>query len=482
MPKRKRNEPSLDERLDKWKKELARGLKLAKGFERQRMSKRIRDADQAKKERLEREILVLKCLHIQQVAVAVLCSSLLKIKGVAESPKLPAQLKPVPKPDLPEEEKIALHNVTSALCNRKQVKDIIDEAVMGTCIALRVPMPEKRNKAKTMDTSAKTTKTQQKPKDDEEDSIDGPSDDEDESEFEGFDGPPLLKRKTGREEDDEEDLESATSSASSQDEDFEFENSGDEERLFSKYDGLVGGFSDEDEDENEENESDEAHSRSKMVRRADNDISLSPESASESDESEDNAISPPAKKTKIKAAMSASYTPGNSAFLPSLMGGYISGSESEASDIDVAPPTRKNRRGQRARQAIWEKKYGDKAKHYEKQKDSRNSGWDMKRGAVDTDGDASTPWKKGIKNPFEQGHIHPERQRHVQGNNREHRDRERHQPRSQGRNESRPDERHKPRPPPSRDDQGKLHPSWAAAKLAKEGGNKVEFKGKKVTF
>lgn len=60
MPKRKRGEPSLEEKLAKWRKELVRGLKVAKGFERQRLSKRLREADPEKTARLEREILVLK--------------------------------------------------------------------------------------------------------------------------------------------------------------------------------------------------------------------------------------------------------------------------------------------------------------------------------------------------------------------------------------------------------------------------------------
>lgn len=63
MPKRKRNhEPSLEEKLSQWHKELARGMKTAKGFERQRLSKRIREAqnDPDKTARFEREIAVLK--------------------------------------------------------------------------------------------------------------------------------------------------------------------------------------------------------------------------------------------------------------------------------------------------------------------------------------------------------------------------------------------------------------------------------------
>ena len=63
MPKRKRNaEPSLHEKLEKYQNEIFRALKAAKGFERQRLSKRLHDQGVTpdKKERLEREIAVLK--------------------------------------------------------------------------------------------------------------------------------------------------------------------------------------------------------------------------------------------------------------------------------------------------------------------------------------------------------------------------------------------------------------------------------------
>lgn len=64
MPKRKRGEPSLEDNLAKWRKELVRGLKAAKGFERQRLSKRLREADPEKTARLEKEVLVLKVSRI----------------------------------------------------------------------------------------------------------------------------------------------------------------------------------------------------------------------------------------------------------------------------------------------------------------------------------------------------------------------------------------------------------------------------------
>ncbi|KAI0198532.1 Bud-site selection protein [Astrocystis sublimbata] len=493
-PKRKRGEPSLEENLAKWRKELIRGLKTAKGFERQRLSKRLREADPEKTARLEKEVLVLKSLDLHQAAHAHLCSSLLRIKGVAESPKLPADIKPVPKPELSEDEKSALHNVTSALCNRKQVKDVVEEAIMGTCIALRVPMPDKRKKGKGKETPATATKDSRAGRgqqaEDQEADVDSLADDEsDDAEAAELDGPPLLRRKAEKAEGGD-DLESDASSENSDSPEFEgFSDSDAEEQMFSKYDDLVGGSSDEEDSEDQDdNDSDRANSKARAFRKlALDDISLSSATPDDSEESEDEALAPPTKKPKTKNVAPVSFDTGGSAFLPSLMGGYISGSES-ASDVDVAPPVRKNRRGQRARQAIWDKKYGEKAKHHSKETDSRNQGWDMKRGAVD--GDTAKPWKQGISNPFEKSNVHPSRQRQMQGDGERQaraqgsKDiRERRPPRQQDNGNSNfQAEKPKPKPPPSRDDTGPLHPSWAAAKKAKEGVAKVEFKGKKVTF
>ncbi|KAI2628267.1 Bud-site selection protein [Xylaria nigripes] len=499
MPKRKRNEPGLQESLAKWERELVRGLKVAKGFERQRLSKRLRDADPTKRERLEKEVLVLKSLDLHQAAHAHLCSSLLKIKGVAESPVLPAEIKAVPKPELSEEERTALHNVTSALCNRKQVKDVIEEAVMGTCMALRVPMPEKRSKGKSKEKAAgsKSGKTASQKTDDAEEDLDGAADDEsgDAAEIE-FDGPPLLKRKADL-IDGEDDLDSDSGAESDSPVFAGLADSDAEEKMFSRYDEFVGGGSDEDDsnededddddedsDSDSEGESDRIDSRARSIRK----LTLD-DNPSSSDDSEDENLAPATKKAKIKAVKPASFNTGTSAFLPTLMGGYISGSES-ASDVDVAPAARKNRRGQRARQAIWEKKYGEKARHHRKEetKDTRSAGWDMRRGAVDDDAKTSSrPWKRGIRDPFEKNHVHPERLQKMQadaargdgGGPRDTQEKGRH--RQQDRNQNFQAEKPKPRPPPTRDDTGPLHPSWAAAKKAKE-EVKVEFQGKKVVF
>ena len=60
MVKRKRNEPKLATQLEDFEVKLFRALKTAKGFERQRLAKRVREAKPDKVERLEREVTVLK--------------------------------------------------------------------------------------------------------------------------------------------------------------------------------------------------------------------------------------------------------------------------------------------------------------------------------------------------------------------------------------------------------------------------------------
>ncbi|CAE6479460.1 unnamed protein product [Rhizoctonia solani] len=76
--------------------------------------------------------------------------------------------------------------------------------------------------------------------------------------------------------------------------------------------------------------------------------------------SSSNSSPPPKKQPKTA-------TKTESRFLPSLATGFIRGDSdgSEVEDVDAAS-ARKNRRGQRARKAIWEKKYGKNANHVKK--------------------------------------------------------------------------------------------------------------------
>ena len=172
--------------------------------------------------------------------------------------------------------------------------------------------------------------------------------------------------------------------------------------------------------------------------------------------------------------------------LPAFFHGYISGSESEASSIEVAPKIKKNRPGQMERRRRAERKYGDKANHLQKKnnkgsRDDRNRGWDPQLGAIE-DGaeEEKRSWKRG-RRPFwgkgggngkVTGRNGGDRHRHQDGGGQGGKDKGRKKREKNGAGGHNN----------GRDDQGKLHPSWEAKKAAraKEGG--AEFKGKKIFF
>ncbi|KAI6262553.1 hypothetical protein MCOR27_009569 [Pyricularia oryzae] len=440
MPKRKRaEEEGFDKSFERFNKELFRALKVAKGFERQRLAKRVKDVKlpQDKIQRLEQEVEVLKALDLHQAAQAHLCSALLKVKAAAQSPLLPEAIKNgVPKPEISDEERHALHNVTSALYKRNQVRAVVSAAIPALCQSLGVSPPGDKSKAKGESNSSK-------------------------KDFKG-DAKPNEETRKGRAAQSSEEQEDSSS-------DEDGYESGEEElddETIDRMEAMLGGSSSEEEIASD----DEGLARLKQLAQRssfDDDISL-PGSGSaleeeypEDDEvtipssssSESDAAPPPPKKAKNekKAKPIKDDEIVESVALPTLMGGYISGSE-EASDVDVAPAPRKNRRGQKARQALAEKKYGDKAKHLGKQKEA---GWDSKRGAVDA-GDGK-PWKRGVRNPLQQKKD------------------------GEGSRGPKQEETKKPEKK-TRDDDGPLHPSWLAKKKAKQAQENASFQGKKITF
>lgn len=508
MVKRKRGAESLSIRhLEKLQEDISRALKEAKGYERQRMSKRQREANvtEEKKVKLEREIFVLKVccdaqtitnkydvgraslanqfpfsaqsLDLHQTARAHLYSSLLRIKSIASHEDLPEALKKgIAKPDLTEDERVALHNVTSGLYNRDGVKKAVDKAIAFVCDALELPVPEKGKKGK----RERKGKTEEQDEDSNPPAApveatqakavvnDAGNNDEDETDFEGFSN----DEDEGAEAEDIDGDAAVTQEndfaamggllGSSDDED---ENDEEQARLWDKYRGketvnlddisVSGGDSDpeddQDDDDEADDESDEAAepaAETQTPKKITRPVSLSP------------SPEPQRKKAKKSAVVGR---PTDSTFLPSLMGGYVSGSES-ASDVDVAPV--KKRRGQRARQAIWEKKYGRNAKHLQeaakKNKGGRDAGWDMKRGAVDGSEDRRTPWKHGVKSPFSSN----------KGDSSG----------AGGAGSSQRQETRRPPPPTKRDDEGTLHPSWEARKKAKDAQKVTAFSGSKVVF
>ena len=163
----------------------------------------------------------------------------------------------------------------------------------------------------------------------------------------------------------------------------------------------------------------------------------------------------PAPSTNIKATT----------FLPTLMGGYYSGSESgyerDDRDDDDNDPTqmqpRRNRMGQQARRQLWEKKFGQKANHIKTQ--SRDQGWDARKGA--------------------RGDEYRGKRGRGRGNVRSRSTRNASDQHTSGANSDPIKVRASNTPKVA---EGPLHPSWEAAKKAKEQKMTAAFEGKKIVF
>ncbi|KUJ12304.1 Bud-site selection protein [Mollisia scopiformis] len=439
---RRRKQAAQDE-LIRSKKLLHRALKTAKGFERQKLSKRLKlatgknEANEIK--RINSEIEALKTLDLDKVTVAQLHRSLLKIRDFKDTEILPDEVrKELPKPEGTEEKVKAVHNITSGMCNAKLVREEIMGAVERMYGAMGIPIPRKEPKGKTAKEADKNAKFSRR--DGEEKEILAEVDEK----------PTVVKREDDSENDSEDDswdgLDSNKESEGPEG-DADDQESLDEEEL-QQFDALLGASSDEESFHEDDWLPKERPEQTRFSFSPE--PSLSPsisESLSSSPDPEPAAEVRPNKTTKSK---SEPVKPGNSTFLPSLMGGYWSGSESEPSDFEDSRPVKKNRPGQMARRAIWEKKFGEKANHITSGQGpvasrGKDDGWDAKRGAKDTSGSGRGRGSHARENATP---IQP-----------------------------------KTEPvKPKRDDLGVLHPSWQAAKKAKEMKKTASFQGKKVTF
>lgn len=179
-----------------------------------------------------------------------------------------------------------------------------------------------------------------------------------------------------------------------------------------------------------------------------------------------------------KQHKTASSTIRSTTFIPSLtMGGYISGSDSDAanssSQQDAKP--RKNRRGQQERRQIWEKKYGKNANHLKKSQkktsQNRDQGWDARKGARADDEKSKRGDGRGGN--WSAGDARKGPNRPTRGG-----------PSTSGANSDPVQKRNMDDKGQGKGKQadGPLHPSWEAAKKAKEAKKNVKFQGKKVTF
>lgn len=367
-------------------------------------------------------------LDLSATARIYLHKSLIKFKAVAESPDLPKAVSTPPPPI----DDTAKANVIARLCNSNPVKEALPPLLKDIQRALGIEPKDvkegkKRLRAKDIEKQKQEEQAKLPPKKSQSTADPGSGDVSAEEPDDESDARPSARRNPGNASEDE----------------------------FAEFDDRLAGSSDS-EDEGESDQVDIKKgkaSRAAALRAALGDISQSASASPSASPSPSRSPSPESNSPPARSAKA-----GTSAFVPSLtMGGYWSGSESEAENFEDGPP-KKNRRGQRARQAIAEKKFGQKAKHLQNQdkagKNDRNAGWDAKRGATDRTG------PRGARGAPRGGRFkRPGQDRGVRSDTAEP-----------------PKKKH-------RDDQGSLHPSWEAAKKAKE-AKKVTaaFEGKKISF
>ncbi|ODH49514.1 hypothetical protein GX48_04301 [Paracoccidioides brasiliensis] len=430
MPKRKRTEfeeanlsnsedgrlgvqiARLEQKIEHGSQLIHRALKTARGFERQKLGRRQKTAKQknetAQLSRISEEIQALKCLDLTVTAERQLLKHLVKTKRIAESPAFAKLSEKRPLPEGPKNGPKA--NVIARLFKSNPVRDVFPGIIDGIrgILGIVEGIP-----AEMMKDHENTTNRKSKLSDE-----------------------VRAELNSGEHQDFEGDLEM-------DDADLDQPNA----RLASSSESGSG------------DEGSEARPQGNTARN-DPAADLSLSSAS----SVASADSIPA--AKLNSSKFINKTP-ETTFLPSLtMGGYWSGSESADEDAAAAAAAiqpRKNRMGQQARRKLWEKKFGSGANHLKKmsqEKDmSRDSGWDMRKGATSRD---AMRGKRGRGGGFPTAmSFRKPKDKQVE--------------QVPERNIGRPKA-------PQTSEQKPLHPSWEAAKKAKEQKSQTAFQGKKIVF
>ncbi|PGG96027.1 hypothetical protein AJ79_09768 [Helicocarpus griseus UAMH5409] len=400
----------LEQKIEYGSQLIHRALKTARGFERQKLGRRQKTAKQknetAQLSRIEQEIQALKGLDLGITAERQLLKHLIKTKRIAESPAFVKVSAKRPPPEGPKNAPES--NVIARLFKSNPVRDVLPGIISGVREILGIvdgAPAEKPNRPE---------KTKPQPKRSEE-----------------VEDVPESRERHDSESDQE--MEGAD---------------------LEQYNARLASSSESESDEEEDNDFALPSNSGKYNPAADLSLSPTPSVASSDDIPE----------AKTKASKSNKTEP-TTTFLPSLtMGGYWSGSESADEDAAAAAieQPRKNRMGQQARRKLWEKKFGASANHIKKQEQSRESGWDMRRGATSRD---DTRGKRGRGGRFAGGL--PSRKPREERDERV----ERAPKRGSGRSKA---------PQPANDKP--LHPSWEAAKKAKEQKTQAAFQGRKVVF
>jgi hypothetical protein len=365
----------------------------------------------------------------------------LKSKSIIESELLPGYVKIGDKMSQGSSEELAaISNVTARLYNTKPVKEAMSHIIGSMYAVLGVQNPSTTMKSKFIERGIPELEGEERA----EPANNGIDEDVDQSdnspwdEYSGLGDVPTELAASESNPNSTSDLES-----------------NDAHEFDDKHDRLVGTSSDDESNADVDGVAAMGHSHSDLGQKE----QLKNTSTSFSDSSQ--PLSPPPRpKKSTKLAQQGSSKPG-STFLPTLMGGYWSGSESATDDEDILT-RKKNRPGQQARRALWEKKFGAGANHLKGQASgrSRDKDWDPRRGA------------RGAEDSrFRRGRVAARGSRATLVNNRE-----------QSARENAVAMKPRARSIVKKDDAGPLHPSWEAAKKAKEAKQMASFQGKKVVF
>lgn len=494
MPKRKREDvdhdgprprssksqtSSAQEYFTSSLKLLHRALKTSKGFSRQKLGKRLSAAKAknslAECERINREIAALKDLDLDQVGESHLKKTLGKIKDFRENEGLKDVLGgEIWRPEGDEEMVTATRNVISGMCNMKAVKEVVEGTVSGMygVFGIKKSGNGKEVQKKRGDQGASlngkiNAVAISEADEDDADTEESVRDEEEDLPWEGFSDEQPNGTNEAEESSDDEQSEGDVEYQSLQEDELD------------RFESLLGDPSDEEASSEEDiwskiRASIAKDPKSSIAQSPSISISLSPEPPEQdppsdfsqsSDSEQDLTSQPPPTKTK-KPKQPPPTRAKASTFLPTLMGGYWSGTDSSASDLEEdsksRPAIRKNRPGQAARRAIWEKKYKDKANHITsgqgslaEQREAVLEARGVKRSGRGRDGGKRGGGRGGLSGG---NAVSVGLRKSVNGN-------------ASGKREEK-----------KRDDSGPLHPSWQAAKKAKTLEKTAKFEGKKVVF
>ncbi|KAI5814578.1 BUD22-domain-containing protein [Pyronema omphalodes] len=352
-------------------KNVFRALKKVRGHETQKLVKRIK---KDRTDRLEKELEAVKAIggeELHKIAEEHVLRCIGKKKRITLHPLWPKDLTI---PELKKEEEAKM-NVLSRLYGAPAVKEAVTEVLKGVEEAMGIKVEAE---AKTTKETADEDNTQSEENDKKEKKAKEANEKERKK--------PVTKAGEEDEDDDEEDEED-------EEEEEEGENLPEEnlneddlwDRLmdpnskdFAAFEERIGAS--EDEDEGDDDNHDE-------LTRTDDEWSGGSEAE---DDDEDEKKAPELKKKTLavaaekpkKATKAAPAPPASSTFLPSLMSGYVSGGDSDPDaewheqNAKRGPPEkkeRKNRMGQQARRALWEKKFGARANHVRQQQEKEQA-------------------------------------------------------------------------------------------------------------